>query len=144
MTMHYIGTKQVLAWPADKDGKAGYQVKYQDGYISWSPKDVFEAAYIPQGHDPSRVTQEMVDEFIVASEFTRMGNHTVVLATCRNGFTFIAESACVDPANYNEQVGFDLAMKKIKSQVWAHLGFLLASAKNGNNDKPKNQSPRRG
>lgn len=28
----------------------GYAVKYPDGYISWSPKDVFEAAYLPMGH----------------------------------------------------------------------------------------------
>lgn len=45
MTHHYIGTKIVLAWAAEKDGKAGYGIKYEDGYTSWSPKDVFEAAY---------------------------------------------------------------------------------------------------
>lgn len=45
MTHHYIGTKIVLAWAAEKDGQAGYGVKYEDGYTSWSPKDVFEAAY---------------------------------------------------------------------------------------------------
>lgn len=50
MTCDYIGTKQVTAWPEVKDGKEGYAVKYADGYISWSPKDVFEAAYINIGH----------------------------------------------------------------------------------------------
>lgn len=45
MTHHYIGTKIVLAWPAEKDGKPGYGVKYEDGYTSWSPKEAFEAAY---------------------------------------------------------------------------------------------------
>lgn len=50
MTQHYIGTKQVLAWEAAKDGKPGYAVQYEDGYTSWSPKDVFEAAYISIGH----------------------------------------------------------------------------------------------
>lgn len=33
-----------------EDGREGYAVKYGDGYISWSPKDVFEAAYLPIGH----------------------------------------------------------------------------------------------
>lgn len=28
----------------------GYAVKYEDGYTSWSPKAVFEAAYLPMGH----------------------------------------------------------------------------------------------
>jgi len=45
MTHRYIGIKEVVAWSAQKDGKDGYGVKYEDGYISWSPKDTFEKAY---------------------------------------------------------------------------------------------------
>lgn len=53
----YIGTKEVTAQPMtakeaiDKGYKVnnhtgdGYEVEYQDGYKSWSPKDVFEGAY---------------------------------------------------------------------------------------------------
>ena len=41
MTQFYIGAKQVMAWPQDKDGAPGYAVKYLDGYTSWSPKDTF-------------------------------------------------------------------------------------------------------
>ena len=55
MTQHYYGTKHIVAWEQDKetsdsDGALitpGYAVKYDDGYISWSPKAVFEAAYQP-------------------------------------------------------------------------------------------------
>jgi len=47
----YYGTKRIVAWPQQKetsDGLAdGYAVKYEDGYTSWSPKEVFERAYIP-------------------------------------------------------------------------------------------------
>ena len=59
----YIDTKEVSATPAwqidgtiyPKDGvvprsmnrKDGYKVVYEDGYESWSPKDVFEKAYKP-------------------------------------------------------------------------------------------------
>lgn len=61
----YIGTKIIEAEPAYLvDGEIypkswpvpsmwdfdrlqdGYKVIYQDGYESWSPKDVFEAAYL--------------------------------------------------------------------------------------------------
>lgn len=49
MTQEYIGTKQITGWPAMKDGIEGYGVKYEDGYTSWSPKDVFEKAYIGIG-----------------------------------------------------------------------------------------------
>ena len=41
----YIGTKIIKAEPQHKDGKPGYKVVYPDGYVSWSPKDVFEGAY---------------------------------------------------------------------------------------------------
>lgn len=57
----YIGIKQVSATPAwriggkvyPKDGvvprvmnrEDGYKVVYEDGYESWSPKEVFEKAY---------------------------------------------------------------------------------------------------
>lgn len=47
MTRDYYGTKRVTAWPQPNDGKEGYGVKYADGYVSWSPADVFEAAYQP-------------------------------------------------------------------------------------------------
>lgn len=45
----YWGTKRVGAEPQERDGKAGYEVLYPDGYVSWSPADVFEAAYQPAG-----------------------------------------------------------------------------------------------
>lgn len=49
----YIGTKMIEAevcpaWKeagGHKTGDTGYRVRYADGYESWSPKDVFEAAY---------------------------------------------------------------------------------------------------
>lgn len=47
MTQDYYGTKRITAWKQEKDGAAGYAVKYADGYLSWSPADVFEAAYQP-------------------------------------------------------------------------------------------------
>lgn len=49
MSQEYFGTKRVTAWPQTRnpDGPDGYAVQYADGYTSWSPKDVFEAAYQP-------------------------------------------------------------------------------------------------
>ncbi|MFM0300016.1 Gp49 family protein [Paraburkholderia sediminicola] len=131
MTQHYIGSKQIVAWPEERDGKSGYAVKYPDGYTSWSPKETFEAAYLPQGHDGSRVNEQMVCDFIASHESTRLGNHTVVLVKLRNGFTLIEESACVDPANYDQAIGEQYALMKAKSRVWNLLGFLLATARNG-------------
>ena len=47
----YIGTKIIHAEPQVEhhagEPREGYKVVYQDGYTSWSPKDVFEEAYRP-------------------------------------------------------------------------------------------------
>lgn len=45
MTHQYIGTKIITAWPEFRNAKEGYAVKYEDGYISWSPKETFDEAY---------------------------------------------------------------------------------------------------
>lgn len=50
MTQHYVGTKIIVAWAAEKDGQPGYGVKYADGYTSWSPAAAFEEAYLAIGH----------------------------------------------------------------------------------------------
>jgi hypothetical protein len=131
MTQYYIGSKQIVAWEEERGGKPGYAVTYPDGYMSWSPKETFESAYLAQGHDSSRVVEQMVDDFIAGHESTRLGNHTVVLVKLRNGFTLIEESACVDPANYDQAIGEKYALAKAKSRVWNLLGFLLATARNG-------------
>lgn len=69
MEKFYLGSKLMQAWPAvritTRDGKfeyaeigdvvdpnaqkveEGYRVQYDDGYRSWSPKDVFERSYRP-------------------------------------------------------------------------------------------------
>jgi len=56
MMKAYIGAKIVQAEPqvriifsdsGDEIIQAGYRVVYPDGYVSWSPKEVFEEAYRP-------------------------------------------------------------------------------------------------
>jgi hypothetical protein len=62
----YVGTKVITAKPMDREdyntfrgwtipddenpSDPGYLVQYEDGYISWSPKDVFEQSYHKSGN----------------------------------------------------------------------------------------------
>lgn len=41
----YIGCKIIQAERQDRDDEEGYKVIYSDGYVSWSPKNVFEEFY---------------------------------------------------------------------------------------------------
>lgn len=142
----YIGTKIVEAEPCGawkdmgnhKVGDPGYKVRYPDGYESWSPKDVFEKAYLPivvnsylRTRAPS-ISQEMVEAFIYSYDVQTMGDKTtVVRAVLRNGFEIVEASSCVSKENYDESVGVEICLNKIKDKVWMLLGFLLQTGVNG-------------
>lgn len=74
----------------------------------------------------TKVTQEQVDAAIKSVQVQKMGQKTcVVVATLQNGYEILAHSSCVDPNNYDEDVGASLAMHKIKDKIWELLGFEL-------------------
>lgn len=146
--MKYIGTKIIEAEPsmgayynlkANKEvSEMGYKVIYEDGYMSWSPKDVFEKAYLPlienpyMSTDAPSISQEMVDDFIKEVEVMTMGEKTtVVRAVLRNGFEIVESSACVSKENYDEKLGVAICINRIKNKVWELLGFLLQTAVHG-------------
>lgn len=131
---NYIGAKAVQAEEQEKDGIEGYRVIYPDNYISWSPKDVFEKAYIQVSPD-NKILPENVDAFIKTTEVSKIGEKTtLVRATLINGYEIIEYSSCVDPKNYDEELGKKLAMKKVEDKVWMLLGFLLQTAIKGITD----------
>jgi len=127
----YIGFKMIEAERQMKNNEAGYKVVYPDGYVSWSPKEVFEKAYMQVGSN-NTITQTNVDRFIKETEILTLGDKTtVVKATLANDFVIVESSSCVDPANYDEALGADICLGRIKSLVWNLLGFLLQTAKCG-------------
>lgn len=133
MTAYEAG--QHLARPIDISdaGKQrdGYLVKYPDGYVSWSPKDVFEKAYMQVG-DNNTITNDNVDNFIIRYEdFTIGDKTTVVRAVLANNFVVVDSSSCVDPKNFNQEIGTSICKDRIKGKVWELLGFLLQTAKEG-------------
>lgn len=153
----YIGTKLIEAEPAYRvDGKVvtlaenkvpcgneiehGYKLRYADGYESFSPQAVFERAYLPlevngklKTAAPS-ISAEMVERFIDHHETVTMGSKTtVVRAVLKNGFTIVESSSCVSAENYDEKLGEEICMERIRNKVWELLGFLLQTAAGGVN-----------
>lgn len=118
----------------------GYEVTYPDGYKSWSPKDVADAAYYPlsENNDGTKILKEDVENFITNVDVTTIGEKTTVVnAHTRSGFNMVHHSSCVDPKNYSEELGKQYAMEEVVDDLWAHLGFVLQWAKYGINVKPK-------
>ncbi|MCQ2009253.1 Gp49 family protein [Sporolactobacillus sp. STSJ-5] len=77
----------------------------------------------------NKVTQEQINKIMNESEykvFHRIfGKQCLVVAKLPNGFTIVGESACVDPKNYDEQIGEDLAKKRIEDKIWELEGYKL-------------------
>jgi hypothetical protein len=75
------------------------------------------------------ITQEDINAIVEASEFKvasgLFGKTTVVTAKLPNGFTITEASSCVDPDNYNLEIGRNLAMKKIVDKIWELEGYRL-------------------
>ena len=50
---------------------------------------------------------------------------TYVTVRMKNGFTVRESTTCVDPANYDENVGREVCLKKITDQIFQLLGYAL-------------------
>lgn len=90
----YTGTKSIWARPMNADNaiekgykinnhthEDGYEVEYEDGYKSWSPKDVFDKAYRPSETFLDRMLIEkegLESRYNSLTNFLNTGNHTVL------------------------------------------------------------------
>ena len=50
---------------------------------------------------------------------------TVCLLTLKNGYHVLGHSACVDPANFNKELGEKIAYDNAVDKCWELLGFRL-------------------
>lgn len=74
------------------------------------------------------VTQAVVDELMESCDIavtTAFDKCTIVACKLPNGFVIVESSSCVDPANYDEDMGVDICMKNIERKLWELEGYLL-------------------
>lgn len=74
------------------------------------------------------VTPEEIVELLERAvvERHKMGEKTlVVTATLENGFVLTEASSCVDPANFDEEIGTEIALGKIQDRLWELEGYRL-------------------
>lgn len=50
---------------------------------------------------------------------------TYVTVRMKNGFTLRESTTCVDPDNYDEEIGKEICLKKLEDKVWFLLGYTL-------------------
>lgn len=104
-----------------------YLVRQPDGYEYLNPKDVFEGKF---EEVRNRISPERLTEILGEAETTtaRVGEKTTLVhVKLPNGFEITETSSCVDPANYDHDMGCRICMKRVESKVWELEGYLLQS-----------------
>ena len=74
------------------------------------------------------ITNEEIDQLIKKSEIeirTVFDKVTVVSCKLPNGFVITESSGAVDNANYNERIGKDICLERIKNKLWELEGYAL-------------------
>lgn len=75
----------------------------------------------------ARVTEDTINSRITNTTFNRVTpTVTIAIIQLDNGFQVTGESACVNEANYNQQIGETIAHRNAFGKLWCLFGFLLA------------------
>ena len=74
------------------------------------------------------VTQEQVNKQVAREEFINHENKTTIgIFTLINGFVIVEASSCVDPKNYNEEIGKQICRDRVNNKIWELEGYKLQS-----------------
>lgn len=77
-----------------------------------------------------RVTKEYMEGRIESTKFLKFSDTvTVCELLVDNGYSVRGESACVNPENYNKEIGERIAFDNAFNKLWPLFGFMLAENK---------------
>ncbi|CAO4135298.1 Gp49 family protein [Methylorubrum extorquens] len=86
-----------------------------------------EATLQTKGLNAPRLTPELIDASIVGEAYHVFSGTTLTVCalTLRNGFNVTGESAAASPANFDPQIGRQIARKNAREKIWSFEGYLL-------------------
>ena len=73
----------------------------------------------------SKITKEQIESRIKDKAFLVHDTLTICIITLDNGFKETGFSSCVDPANFNKELGEKYAYEDAFSKLWKPFGFNL-------------------
>lgn len=75
--------------------------------------------------DQTKLTPEILESKIKTEQYHQFEGTTVTICcmTLENGFNVIGESACIDPANFDAEIGKKVARDNAFNQLWKLYGF---------------------
>ena len=76
-----------------------------------------------------KLTKEFLESEVDKVEYNRFsGTNTHCTITTKSGFLFTGESACVDPDNFDQEIGEKFAYENAFNKMWTPYGFWLHKA----------------
>ena len=97
--------------------------------------NILNAAQLQEAIDKSpsgvRVTPQMMERRIKSADYTVLPGTTTTICNLilDNGFSVRGESACIDPKNFNRDIGRTIAYNNAFNALWPYFGFLIAEMK---------------
>lgn len=79
----------------------------------------------------NKVSPDVISELLARADIqvdTIFDKVTVVTARLQNGFAIVESSGCVDPENYDVDLGVDVCLGRIEDKLWMLEGYCLQKA----------------
>lgn len=74
------------------------------------------------------ITVQAIKDQIIKVEYIVVGIKTTICClTLKNGFEIIGYSSCVDPNNFNKQIGEEISYTNAFNKIWELEGYMLQS-----------------
>lgn len=77
------------------------------------------------------VTQEQINHLLDTAQYEAaiaFDKCVVVMAKLENGFVITESSACVDPENFDLELGVSICRERIANKLWELEGYALQKA----------------
>lgn len=84
--------------------------------------------YTRRKTEMNKITLEHINNILDNTKFEvdeKHGKLTIVTALLPNGFTVTESSGCVDPVNYDKNIGIEICKRKITDKIWYLEGYCL-------------------
>lgn len=83
-------------------------------------QEKFKGAFVKAEQIEDRMARAEVREF--HRVFDKL---TIVVAKMPNGYVLVGSSGCVDPENYDPEIGKEVCLKQIRDRLWELEGYAL-------------------
>lgn len=98
-----------------------YKIDIDDNEWEWD--DIMFEGYAEKFVKEEDIKKMLEEADVIVS--TVFETTTVVTIRLKNGFTLTESSGCIDPKNYNKEIGAEICMAKIEDKLWELEGYAL-------------------